>query len=174
MPPRLLQGSGQRVLDGPIASIRILELVKVHLQLTVRYHITLSNIEKMWYCTYPVVNHFMHSFVDSPEAHDFLILLHARSDGDQKTKKMSEPNSKRLLVLNSFEEERVLRRLKSNALSKCDPLIKQFSDCATGRALSMPFACRKANRAMQDCVSAVLYEIHISKIRIVYDGRGKG
>lgn len=61
----------------------------------------------------------------------------------------------KIVVLNSFEEEQVLRVLKANALEKCDPLVKLFSECITGRAMSIPFACRKVNREMQDCVKGV-------------------
>jgi COX assembly protein 1 len=61
----------------------------------------------------------------------------------------------KIVVLNSFEEEQVLRRLKADALTKCDPLVKLFSECVTGKALSIPFSCKKANKDMQDCVKMV-------------------
>ncbi|KAJ3396370.1 hypothetical protein HDU92_003212 [Lobulomyces angularis] len=74
-------------------------------------------------------------------------------------------DEKYIIVLNSFEEEQVLRKLKKNALKNCDELVKgmmytnhlfnpeiDFNDCAKGKALSLPFACRDANKKMQSCV----------------------
>ena len=81
--------------------------------------------------------------------------------------KLSLEKGQFIAVLNSFEEERVLRKLKKTALENCTGLVKEFSECAAGRALSIPFACYSENKLMQRCVGKYTTDEHRDVLRKV-------
>ncbi|KAG2129891.1 hypothetical protein DEU56DRAFT_816047 [Suillus clintonianus] len=55
-------------------------------------------------------------------------------------------------ALSRREEDTLLKTTKSRALAECDPVVKEFADCATGRTLSVAWACRGKYKALQECM----------------------
>jgi COX assembly protein 1 len=45
-------------------------------------------------------------------------------------------------------------RMKATAVKKCDEMVKAFSACCNGRLISMVWACREQNQALDDCIRA--------------------
>ncbi len=58
-----------------------------------------------------------------------------------------------ITVLNTFEEEEALRRLKKNARQMCSTEIQAFVDCSKTGLVSIAWNCRDANKTMNDCLS---------------------
>ncbi|OBZ78810.1 COX assembly mitochondrial protein 2 [Grifola frondosa] len=55
-------------------------------------------------------------------------------------------------TLSRREEETLLKATKGRALKDCDPIVREFAACASGRTVSVAWACSKQNKAMQDCL----------------------
>lgn len=55
-------------------------------------------------------------------------------------------------MMGSRENELVRDKLKKAALVSCDEYLKEFAACAKGRTVSVIYACRTENRAMNDCL----------------------
>ncbi|KAH7931123.1 hypothetical protein BV22DRAFT_30598 [Leucogyrophana mollusca] len=55
-------------------------------------------------------------------------------------------------ALSRREEDTLLKATKARALKECDPIVKEFADCATGRTISVAWACRHKYRELQDCM----------------------
>lgn len=73
-------------------------------------------------------------------------------------------------ALSRREEDTLLKTTKTRALKECDPLVKgmlvdraraplsdikftvDFAECATGRTLSVAWACRGKYKSVQDCM----------------------
>ncbi|KAH9835697.1 cytochrome c oxidase biogenesis protein Cmc1 like-domain-containing protein [Rhodofomes roseus] len=55
-------------------------------------------------------------------------------------------------ALSRREEETLLKTAKAKALKECDPVVKEFADCATGRTFSVAWACREKYKDVQDCM----------------------
>jgi len=55
-------------------------------------------------------------------------------------------------TLSRREEETLLKTTKAHALKVCDTVVKEFADCASGRTLSVAWACRGKYKAVQDCM----------------------
>jgi len=45
-----------------------------------------------------------------------------------------------------------MKTTKARALKECDPIVKDFAECATGRYLSVAWACKDKYKAVQDCM----------------------
>ncbi|KAG0708990.1 hypothetical protein DFH29DRAFT_794373 [Suillus ampliporus] len=55
-------------------------------------------------------------------------------------------------ALSRREEDTLLKTTKARALAECDTIVKEFADCATGRTLSVAWACRGKYKALQECM----------------------
>ncbi|TDL28389.1 hypothetical protein BD410DRAFT_780889 [Rickenella mellea] len=55
-------------------------------------------------------------------------------------------------ALSRREEEALLKVTKARAMKECDPLVKQFAECATGRFLSIAWSCRIQHQNVQHCM----------------------
>ncbi|KAI9572851.1 hypothetical protein HD554DRAFT_2014585 [Boletus coccyginus] len=55
-------------------------------------------------------------------------------------------------ALSRREEETLLKTTKARALKECDPVVKEFAQCAQGRTLSVAWACRHKYKALQECM----------------------
>lgn len=55
-------------------------------------------------------------------------------------------------TLSRREEETLAKTTKEQALKECDPVVKAFAECATGRILSVAWACRDKYKAVQECM----------------------
>jgi len=56
-------------------------------------------------------------------------------------------------ALSRREEDTLTKATKTHALKECDPLVKQFAECATGRTVSVAWACKSKYKEVQDCIS---------------------
>jgi len=55
-------------------------------------------------------------------------------------------------ALSRREEDTLMKTTKARALKECDPIVKEFAECATGRTISVAWACRDKYKAVQDCM----------------------
>ncbi|OSX67697.1 hypothetical protein POSPLADRAFT_1126944 [Postia placenta MAD-698-R-SB12] len=55
-------------------------------------------------------------------------------------------------ALSRREEDTLLKTAKAKALQECDPIVKEFADCATGRVFSVAWQCRDKYKAVQECM----------------------
>jgi len=55
-------------------------------------------------------------------------------------------------ALSRREEEALLKATKAAALKNCDPVVKAFADCASGRIISVAWACRDKLNEVQSCM----------------------
>ncbi|KAI0724400.1 hypothetical protein C8T65DRAFT_704275 [Cerioporus squamosus] len=55
-------------------------------------------------------------------------------------------------ALSRREEETLLKQTKANALKECDPVVKEFAQCAEGRTFSVAWECRQKYKVVQDCM----------------------
>lgn len=58
----------------------------------------------------------------------------------------------RMQTLSRREEDALLKSTKAKALRECDDVVKRFAECATGRTISIVWACRDDHRAVQQCM----------------------
>ena len=76
-------------------------------------------------------------------------------------------------ALSRREEDTLLKATKAHALKECDPLVKgaqntliptasldvaelsgaEFAECATGRTVSVTWACKGKYKEVQECIS---------------------
>ncbi|ESK98321.1 cox assembly mitochondrial protein-like protein [Moniliophthora roreri MCA 2997] len=57
-----------------------------------------------------------------------------------------------LSALSRREEDNLLKAVKAKALKECDPLVKAFADCMSGRLVSAAWACKENLRAVEGCL----------------------
>ncbi|KAF8581060.1 hypothetical protein K439DRAFT_1355155 [Ramaria rubella] len=55
-------------------------------------------------------------------------------------------------TLSRREEEALLKSTKARALKECDHVVKEFAECATGRTISVSWACREQHKEVQKCM----------------------
>jgi len=55
-------------------------------------------------------------------------------------------------ALSRREEETLLKTTKARALRECDPVVKEFAECANGRTISVAWACRDFLQKVQSCM----------------------
>ncbi|QRV73914.1 cytochrome C oxidase biogenesis Cmc1-like protein [Ceratobasidium sp. AG-Ba] len=56
-------------------------------------------------------------------------------------------------TLSRREEDTLLKATKAQALKDCDELVKSFAECATGRTVSVAWACRTQHKQLQACIT---------------------
>ncbi|KAJ1969898.1 hypothetical protein IWQ62_000331 [Dispira parvispora] len=66
---------------------------------------------------------------------------------------MSQNSSRSTIhVLTAREEEEATKAWKKNSMTQCASFIQAFSECASGRTVSVVWACRDLHKAMNDCL----------------------
>ncbi|KAK7064122.1 COX assembly mitochondrial protein [Favolaschia claudopus] len=55
-------------------------------------------------------------------------------------------------ALSRREEENLLKITKERAVKECHDVVKDFADCASGRTVSVAWACRGQLHKMQECI----------------------
>lgn len=55
-------------------------------------------------------------------------------------------------ALSRREEDTLLKTTKARALQECDAVVKAFADCASGRTISVAWACKDALKNVQECM----------------------
>ncbi|KAH9944516.1 uncharacterized protein BXZ73DRAFT_6048, partial [Epithele typhae] len=55
-------------------------------------------------------------------------------------------------ALSRREEDMLMKKTKETALKLCDPIVKEFAECAEGRTLSVAWQCGSKYKAVQDCM----------------------
>jgi len=55
-------------------------------------------------------------------------------------------------ALSRREEETLLKTTKARALQECDPVVKEFAECAMGRTVSVAWACKDKLKRVQECM----------------------
>ncbi|KIM67199.1 hypothetical protein SCLCIDRAFT_108559 [Scleroderma citrinum Foug A] len=55
-------------------------------------------------------------------------------------------------ALSRREEETLLKTTKARALKECDSVVRDFAECATGRTVSVVWACRDKYTILQECM----------------------
>ncbi|KAF9240895.1 hypothetical protein BU15DRAFT_45445 [Melanogaster broomeanus] len=55
-------------------------------------------------------------------------------------------------ALSRREEDTLLKTTKARAMKECDPIVREFAQCAEGRTLSVAWACRGKYKLLQDCM----------------------
>jgi len=55
-------------------------------------------------------------------------------------------------ALSRREEETLLKATKARALQECDPVVKAFAQCASGRTVSVAWACKHLLKEVQSCM----------------------
>jgi len=55
-------------------------------------------------------------------------------------------------ALSRREEETLLKTTKARALQECDGVVKEFAECASGRTISVAWACKETLKRVQSCM----------------------
>ncbi|KAF8898612.1 hypothetical protein BD779DRAFT_1607370 [Infundibulicybe gibba] len=55
-------------------------------------------------------------------------------------------------ALSRREEETLLKTTKARALQECDSVVKEFAECASGRTISVAWACKDKLKNVQSCM----------------------
>ncbi|KAI0651703.1 cytochrome c oxidase biogenesis protein Cmc1 like-domain-containing protein [Trametes meyenii] len=71
-------------------------------------------------------------------------------------------------ALSRREEETLLKKTKEHALKECDPLVREFAQCAEGRTFSVAWECRTKYQAVQDCMLQYTGPEAMSTVRAEY------
>jgi len=71
-------------------------------------------------------------------------------------------------VLSRREEDTLTKATKAHALKECDPLVKDFAECATGRTVSVAWACKTKYKEVQECISRFTGPDHMKTVREEY------
>ncbi|GAA5837787.1 hypothetical protein JCM5353_008283 [Sporobolomyces roseus] len=79
-------------------------------------------------------------------------------------------------ALSRKEEEKIIAECKSNAIKQCDEVVREFTDCASGRTISVSWACRGPFKAMQNCMKPHMSEdkLDAAKRRWFQDNANRG
>ncbi|TPX38475.1 hypothetical protein SeMB42_g06720 [Synchytrium endobioticum] len=70
-----------------------------------------------------------------------------------------------ITVLNSWEEEACLRTLKKTALKNCSKEVAEFAECSKHGTIRVFFACRDANKAMNQCLRQYTTDGELDRLR---------
>ncbi|RKP15121.1 hypothetical protein BJ684DRAFT_1477, partial [Piptocephalis cylindrospora] len=57
-----------------------------------------------------------------------------------------------MLTLTRAEEDAILKEMKADARKNCSETLSAFAKCATGRTVSVAWACRTEQRIMNGCL----------------------
>ncbi|KAF9068105.1 hypothetical protein BDP27DRAFT_1327946 [Rhodocollybia butyracea] len=55
-------------------------------------------------------------------------------------------------ALSRREEDNLFKSVKAQALKECDPLVKDFADCMSGRLISVVWACKDKLKLVEACM----------------------
>lgn len=61
-----------------------------------------------------------------------------------------------------------MKTTKVHALKACDPIVKEFADCASGRTVTVAWACKEKYKAVQDCMHQFTCPESMQLVRMEY------
>lgn len=67
-------------------------------------------------------------------------------------------NTDAVPILKRNAEDRIRRKLRDVAMKACSKELGEFAECAKGRTLSIAFACRQLNKAVDTCMKTFANE----------------
>ncbi|KZO96046.1 hypothetical protein CALVIDRAFT_537631 [Calocera viscosa TUFC12733] len=71
-------------------------------------------------------------------------------------------------TLSRREEETLMKVTKAKALKACDDVVREFANCATGRTVSVVWACREPHKMMQACIRQYTNSDNMERLRLEY------
>jgi len=71
-------------------------------------------------------------------------------------------------TLSRREEDSLIKSTKARALKECDPIVKEFAECATGRTVSVVWACKDKYKAVQACMLQFTGQENMDRLRAEY------
>lgn len=71
-------------------------------------------------------------------------------------------------ALSRREEETLLKTTKARALKECDQVVREFAECATGRTVSVVWACRGEYKTLQECMLQYTGPEPMAKVQAEY------
>lgn len=93
------------------------------------------------------------SRVDNLQAVEFCDPSHLLHTGNPNPGgKMMSTGSRSEVRTQKKVEEALRSKMKEKALKECQAVAKQFADCATGRVLSVVWACRSQAKQLNECL----------------------
>ncbi|KAJ1976093.1 hypothetical protein H4R35_002851 [Dimargaris xerosporica] len=67
--------------------------------------------------------------------------------------------------LSAQEEDRIIKEWRKQTMKECDAFVKAFAECSQGRTVSIAWACRDQNKAMNDCLRIHRTQDRLDEIR---------
>jgi len=80
----------------------------------------------------------------------------------------SQEDREGLALLSNREKTLLRERTKKEALLKCDPSVRLFSECTKDKYLSVIWACRSLQQDMNECVHKYTTEHDILRTQLEY------
>ncbi|TFL06596.1 cytochrome c oxidase biogenesis protein Cmc1 like-domain-containing protein [Pterulicium gracile] len=71
-------------------------------------------------------------------------------------------------ALSRREEDTLFKATKDRAYKACDSVIKDFADCATGRTVSVVWACKGKYKLVQECMYQYTNPAAMDEVREEY------
>lgn len=71
-------------------------------------------------------------------------------------------------TLSRREEESLSKTTKARALKECSELVKSFAECASGRTISIVWACRPQHKDLQNCMLQFTNPTNMDILRAEY------
>ncbi|KAL9934627.1 hypothetical protein V8E36_006402 [Tilletia maclaganii] len=77
-------------------------------------------------------------------------------------------------ALSNREADELSKKVKAEALVKCDDVVREFAACASGRTVSVAWACRDLHKQMQDCLRPHTGAEAMERARIAFLAEKRG
>ncbi|KAJ1981024.1 hypothetical protein H4R34_002239 [Dimargaris verticillata] len=77
---------------------------------------------------------------------------------------MSQPRSSSR-YLSAQDEDKIIKEWRKQTMKECDAFVKAFAECSQGRTVSIAWACRDQNKAMNDCLRTYRTQDRLDAIR---------
>lgn len=71
-------------------------------------------------------------------------------------------------ALSRREEDTLSKTVKTRALKECDAFVRAFAECATGRTVTVTWACRDKYSALQQCMLRYTGPEPMERVRLEY------
>jgi COX assembly protein 1 len=75
-----------------------------------------------------------------------------RSAAEQRAR-MKDLGRESRFHFRNFAEHALRQQLREEALEKCDPVVRAFSECSQERGLMVVFSCRQQFNAVKECMA---------------------
>ncbi|KAE8230837.1 hypothetical protein CF326_g4155 [Tilletia indica] len=77
-------------------------------------------------------------------------------------------------ALSNREADELNKKVKAEALVTCDDIVREFAACASGRTVSVAWACRDQHKKMQDCLRPHTGPEAMERARLAYLSEKRG